>query len=139
MLSAVSSLNGIVWSTALVFLFLGVGIYFSVATRFVQLRYLKEMVKLTFQGQSSKAGVSSFQAISMSIGSRVGTGNIAGVAVAIALGGPGAVFRMWVMAIFSGATSFVETSLSQVYKRKEGKDYRGGAPYYIESGFSLSC
>ncbi|OCA92019.1 alanine/glycine:cation symporter family protein [Pseudobacillus wudalianchiensis] len=132
--SAISWMNAIVWSKALVFLFLGVGIFFSIATRFVQLRYLKDMFKLTFQRQRSEVGVSSFQALSMSIGSRVGTGNIAGVAVAIALGGPGAVFWMWLMALFSSATAFIETTLTQVYKRKVGTDYRGGPPYYFEKG-----
>ncbi|AZU64449.1 alanine/glycine:cation symporter family protein [Neobacillus mesonae] len=134
MASVIGWMNGIVWSTALVFLFLGIGIYFSFATRFVQLRYLKEMIKLTFQRQKSETGVSSFQSISMSVGSRVGSGNVAGVAVAIALGGPGAVFWMWVMAILGAATSFVETTLTQVYKRKVDKDYRGGPPFYMEKG-----
>jgi AGCS family alanine or glycine:cation symporter len=132
--SVIGSMNAVVWSTALIFLFLGVGIYFSFATRFVQFRYLKEMIKLTFQGKKSETGVSSFQALSMSLGSRVGTGNIAGVAVAIALGGPGAVFWMWMMAILGAATAFMETSLTQAYKIKEGKNYRGGPPYYIEKG-----
>ncbi|MGK7379244.1 alanine/glycine:cation symporter family protein [Planococcus sp. 1R117A] len=127
-------MNGIVWSSALVYLFLIVGLFYTIATRFLQVRLLKDMVKLVFKGDKSKAGVSSFQAFSMSLGSRVGTGNIAGVATAIAFGGPGAVFWMWVMAILGGATSFIEITLTQVYKRKVNGEYRGGTPYYIEKG-----
>ncbi|WKA59373.1 alanine/glycine:cation symporter family protein [Planococcus shenhongbingii] len=127
-------MNGIVWSSALVYLFLIVGLFYTIATRFLQIRLLKDMVKLVFKGDKSKAGVSSFQAFSMSLGSRVGTGNIAGVATAIAFGGPGAVFWMWVMAILGGATSFIEITLTQVYKRKVNGEYRGGTPYYIEKG-----
>ncbi|MEW9670412.1 alanine/glycine:cation symporter family protein [Ammoniphilus sp. 3BR4] len=130
-------LNGLVWSSALVYSFLGIGLFYSVSTRFLQLRYIKDMVKLTFEGDVSKAGVSSFQALSMSLGSRVGTGNIAGVATAIAFGGPGAVFWMWVMAILGSATSFIEITLTQVYKSKQDGEYRGGPPYYIEKGLKI--
>lgn len=130
-------LNGIIWSSALVYLFLAVGLFYSIATRFLQVRMLKDMVKLTFSGGKSKAGVSSFQAFSMSLGSRVGTGNIAGVATAIAFGGPGAVFWMWVMAILGGATSFIEITLTQIYKSKVDGEYRGGTPYYIEKGLKV--
>ncbi|TWT01528.1 sodium:alanine symporter family protein [Planomicrobium sp. CPCC 101079] len=130
-------LNGIVWSSALVYLFLGVGLFYSIATRFLQVRLLKDMLKLTFNRDRSKAGVSSFQAFSMSLGSRVGTGNIAGVATAIAFGGPGAVFWMWVMALLGGATSFIEITMTQVYKRKLDGQYRGGVPYYIEKGLKI--
>lgn len=83
----VNWLNGVVWSNALVYLILGVGLFFSVATRFFQIRHFKDMVKLTFNGNSSAVGVSSFQASAMSVGSRVGIGNIAGVATAITFGG----------------------------------------------------
>ncbi|RBW68518.1 alanine/glycine:cation symporter family protein [Bacillus taeanensis] len=137
MQSVVNWLNGIVWSSALVYLILGVGLFYSITTRFFQIRHLKEMVKLTFKGDSSEAGVSSFQALSMSVGSRVGIGNIAGVATAIAYGGPGAIFWMWVMAFFSAGTSFVETTLAQVYKSKQDGQYRGGSPYYIGKGLKL--
>ncbi|TWT25260.1 sodium:alanine symporter family protein [Planomicrobium sp. CPCC 101110] len=130
-------LNGIVWSSALVYLFLGVGLFYSIATRFLQVRLLKDMFKLTFSRDRSKAGVSSFQAFSMSLGSRVGTGNIAGVATAIAFGGPGAVFWMWVMALLGGATSFIEITMTQVYKSKLDGQYRGGVPYYIEKGLKI--
>ena len=129
--------NGILWSPALVYLFLGAGLFFTIATRFLQVRLFKDMVKLTFSSDKSKAGVSSFQAFTMSLGSRVGTGNIAGVATAIAFGGPGAIFWMWVMAILGAATSFIEITLSQVYKSKQDGEYRGGTPYYIEKGLKL--
>lgn len=130
----INVLNGLVWSPLLVYLFLGVGVFYSIATRFVQIRQLKEMVKLSFESQKSSTGVTSFQALSMSLGSRVGTGNIAGVATAIALGGPGAVFWMWIMAFLGSATSFIETTMAQIYKIKEDDEFRGGAPYYIEKG-----
>ncbi|MGO4890530.1 alanine/glycine:cation symporter family protein [Anaerobacillus sp. MEB173] len=135
--SIVNWLNGIVWSSALIYLILGVGLFYSIATRFFQFRHFKDMVKLTFNGSSSAAGVSSFQALSMSVGSRAGIGNIAGVATAITFGGPGALFWMWVMAIFSASTAFIETTLAQVYKSKQDGQYRGGAPYYIGKGLKL--
>lgn len=137
MVELVNWLNSYVWSSVLVFAFLGLGILYSILTRFVQIRFIKDMFQLTFRGGSSKAGVSSFQALSMSLGSRVGTGNIAGVATAIAFGGPGAIFWMWVAAILGSATSFIETTLTQVYKRKIDGQYRGGTPYYIEKGLKL--
>lgn len=133
----VNWLNGYVWSPLLVYLFLGIGILYTILTRFVQLRFIKDMIKLTFEGNSSKAGVTSFQALTMSLGSRVGTGNIAGVATAIALGGPGAVFWMWLSAFLGSATSFIEITLTQVYKSKIDGEYRGGTPYYIEKGLKL--
>lgn len=133
----ISWLNGFVWSPALVYLFLGIGLLYSILTRFVQVRFIKDMIKLTFEGKGSKAGVTSFQALTMSLGSRVGTGNIAGVATAIALGGPGAVFWMWMTAILGSATSFIEITLTQVYKSKIDGEYRGGTPYYIEKGLKV--
>ena len=129
----VNSLNAIIWSMALVALCLGLGLYFSFRTRFMQLRGLPEMVRLIRGNKSSKAGVSSFQALAMSLGGRVGTGNIAGVATAIAFGGPGAVFWMWVMAFLGASTSYVECTLAQIYKEKDPEgQYRGGPAYYIE-------
>ena len=91
----VSYLNSIIWSSALIYLCLGTGLYFSLRTRFLQLRHFRHMIKLMFEGRSSDAGVSSFQALAISLSGRVGTGNIAGVATAIAIGGPGAVFLVW--------------------------------------------
>lgn len=84
--------------------FLRLGLLYSILTRFVQVRYIKEMIKLTFEKESSKSGVSSFQALAMSLGSRIGAGNVAGFATAIAFGGPGAVFWMWIAALLGSAT-----------------------------------
>lgn len=126
--------SGVIWNQYFIYGFLLIGLYFTLATKFVQVRYLKDMFRLTFERKSSKSGISSFQAISMSLGSRVGTGNIAGVATAITLGGPGAVFWMWVMAFMGSATSFVEVTLAQIFKSKQDGEYRGGTPYYIEKG-----
>ena len=86
----VSYLNGIIWSSALIYLCLGAGLYFSLRTKFLQVRHFRHMIKIMTEGRSSDAGVSSFQALTMSLSGRVGTGNIAGVATAIAIGGPGA-------------------------------------------------
>src|SRR4030065_677881 len=100
----VDLINSYVWSTPLVVLCLGAGIYFSIRTRFLQVRLIKDMVGQLWKGASSKKGVSSFQGFAMALGGRVGTGNIAGVATAIAMGGPGALFWMWAIA-FLGAGS----------------------------------
>ncbi|KAA9031159.1 alanine/glycine:cation symporter family protein [Niallia endozanthoxylica] len=133
----INGLNGIVWCTALVFLFLAAGLFFSIATRFPQLRHLKDIRSLIFEKGDSKSEVSAFQGLTMTLASRVGIGNIAGVAAAIAYGGPGALFWMWVMAFFGAATSFVETTLAQVYKEKDMGELRGGPPFYIEKGLKL--
>jgi AGCS family alanine or glycine:cation symporter len=129
----VDFLNGLIWSKALIALCLGAGVYFSIRTRFLQVRQFKEMARLTFKGQKSDAGVSSFQALAMSLSGRVGIGNIAGVATAIAFGGPGAVFWMWMSALFGASTSYIECTLAQIYKEKDAEGrYRGGPAYYIE-------
>lgn len=129
----VSTLNSVIWSPALVYLCLGAGLYFSVRTRFMQVRGFAEMIRLMFRGQSSASGVSSFQALAMSLSGRVGTGNIAGVATAIAFGGPGAVFWMWMVAFLGASTAYVESTLGQIYKERDPSgQYRGGPAYYIE-------
>ena len=129
----VNALNNIIWSPALIYLCLGAGLFVSLRTRFMQVRGFKEMIRLMFTGQSSAAGVSSFQALAMSLSGRVGTGNIAGVATAIAFGGPGAVFWMWMVAFLGASTAYVESTLAQIYKEKDEKgQYRGGPAYYIE-------
>lgn len=129
----VEALNGYVWSMPLIILCLGAGLWFSIRTRFVQFRQVPEMVRLLLAGTKSDAGVSSFQALAMSLSGRVGIGNIAGVATAIAFGGPGAVFWMWVMAFMGASTAFVESTLAQIYKEKDDQGrYRGGPAYYIE-------
>lgn len=133
----VTSINDIIWSNALILLCLGAGIYFSIVTRFLQVRYVKEMVRLLFGGEASEKGVSSFQAFAIAISGRVGTGNIAGVATAIAMGGPGAVFWMWAIAFLGAASAFVEATLGQIYKEVKDGQYRGGPAFYIEKGLGI--
>jgi AGCS family alanine or glycine:cation symporter len=128
----VDSLNGIIWSPVLVYLCLGAGLFFSILTRFAQVRLFGEMVRLLFRGRSTEAGISSFQALAVSLSGRVGTGNIAGVAAAIGFGGPGAVFWMWVVAFLGASTAYVEAALGQIYKEEVEGQYRGGPAYYIE-------
>ena len=126
-------LNGIIWSKALIALCLGAGLYFSIRTRFLQVRGVREMVRLMLSGEKSPAGVSPFQALAISLSGRVGIGNIAGVATAIYFGGPGAVFWMWVVAFLGASTAYVESTLGQIYKEIDDKgQYRGGPAYYIE-------
>ncbi len=131
----VSTANSIIWSNALIYLLLIVGIYFSFRMRFFQVRLIKDMVKLMWDGDKSSAGISSFQALAVSLSGRVGTGNIAGVATAIFIGGPGAIFWMWAVAFLGSGSAFVESALGQIYKRKEKGEYRGGPAFYIEKGF----
>ena len=130
----VNWLNSILWSSPVVYICLGVGLFFSVLTRFLQVRHVKEMIVLMFKGKSSKAGISSFQAMSVALSGRVGTGNIAGTATAIAFGGPGAVFWMWAIGFIGASSAFVESTLAQIYKVKQDGQYRGGPAYYIEKG-----
>ncbi len=128
----VSTINGYVWSSALIYLALGAGLFFSVLTRFVQVRMFREMIRLLFSSKESDQGISSFQALAVSLSGRVGTGNIAGVAAAIGFGGPGAVFWMWVVAFLGASTAYVESTLGQIYKEVDEGQYRGGPAYYIE-------
>ncbi|MDO4441004.1 MAG: alanine/glycine:cation symporter family protein [Moraxella sp.] len=128
-------LNGIIWSPALIWLCLVVGFSYSIATRLMQVRHLKEMVKLLFSNKDSKEGISSFQALAVSVSGRVGMGNIAGVAAAIGFGGPGAVFWMWVVAFLGASTAYVESTLAQIYKENDKGQYRGGPAYYFEKFF----
>lgn len=129
----VGQLNDIIWSSALIYLCLGSGLYFSLRTRFLQVRHFRHMLKLMRAGRSSESGVSPFQALTMSLSGRVGTGNIAGVATAIAMGGPGAVFWMWMVAFLGASTAYVEATLAQIYKEYDDNgEYRGGPAYYIE-------
>ncbi|WP_409253031.1 alanine/glycine:cation symporter family protein [Bacillus sp. SCS-153A] len=132
--AVVGWLNGILWSSPVIYLILALGLVFSIMTRFLQVRHIKDMFKLMFQGKSSDAGVSSFQALALSLSGRVGTGNIAGTATAIAFGGPGAVFWMWTIAFIGASSAFIESTLAQIYKVKQDGQYRGGPAYYIEKG-----
>ncbi|MEG9302989.1 alanine/glycine:cation symporter family protein [Psychrobacter celer] len=133
----INAIVGYIWSDALVYLALGVGIYFTIMTRGVQFRHFKEMIKLLFDKQTSNRGISSFQAFCMALSGRIGVGNIAGVATAIAAGGPGAVFWMIVMGLLGGASAFIESTLAQVYKDDVDGQYRGGSPFYIERGLKM--
>ena len=128
----VSTINDYIWSEALIYLCLGTGLFFSVLTRFVQVRLFREMIHLLFSSKESDKGISSFQALAVSLSGRVGTGNIAGVAAAIGFGGPGAIFWMWVVAFLGAATAYVESALGQIYKEVDEGQYRGGPAYYIE-------
>lgn len=130
----VTFLNDIVWSAALVILLVVVGLYFSLRMKFFQVRYVVDMVRLMLGGQKSAEGISSFQAIAVSLAGRVGTGNIVGVATAIFLGGPGAIFWMWLIAFLGAGSAFVESTLAQIYKQRQDGQYRGGPAYYIEKG-----
>ena len=130
-----SAVNDWMYTYPLLFLLVGTGIYFTVRTRFVQLRLLKEafhVLKEKAGEENGKKQVSSFQALMISTASRVGTGNIAGIATAIAAGGAGAVFWMWLMAVIGGASAFIESTLAQVYKVKDKEEFRGGPSYYME-------
>lgn len=127
------SLNDWLWNP-LVVLALGLGLALTVLTRAVQLRRIPDMVRLLRTGERSEAGVSSFQALTLTLSSRIGVGNIAGVATAIAAGGPGALFWMAVTGFLGGATAFLESTLAQIYKSKSGGVFWGGIPYYIEKG-----
>jgi AGCS family alanine or glycine:cation symporter len=128
----IDAINGLIWSEALIYLALGAGLFFSLLTRFVQVRLFREMIHLLFSSKESAQGISSFQALSVSLSGRVGTGNIAGVAAAIGFGGPGAVFWMWVVAFLGAATAYIESALGQIYKEEDEGQYRGGPAYYIE-------
>lgn len=129
----VNAINDWVWSPALIYLCLLVGLYFSIRGRFLQVRHFGRMIRLLMDGKSSEQGVSSFQALAMSLAGRVGTGNIAGVATAITFGGPGALFWMWMVAFLGASTAFVESTLAQIYKERDDKGFFiGGPAYYFE-------
>lgn len=128
----IGPLNDFIWSYVLVAFLLILGIYFTIKTRFIQIRLFKEMFRLTVEKNPGNNGVSAFQAFTISAASRVGTGNIAGVALAIAIGGPGAVFWMWIIALIGMSTAFIESTLAQVYKVKDGDNFRGGPAYYMK-------
>lgn len=132
MQSFVDFLNGIIWSPALIYLCLGAGLFYSVLTRFVQVRHFFEMWRLLLNNKESSKGISSFQALAVSLSGRVDAGNIAGVAAAIGFGGPGAVFWMWMVAFFGAATAYAESTLAQIYKEEDNGEFRGGPAYYIE-------
>ena len=126
-----SAINGPLYEVILVPLLTFTGIYFTIRTKAVQITMLPESLRVLTE-KSSAGGVSSFQALMISTASRVGTGNIAGVATALAAGGAGAIFWMWLLALLGSASAFIESTLAQIYKQKDGKTFRGGPAYYIE-------
>ena len=134
----ISEVNDVLWTYILIAMLLGCAVYFTWRTRFVQFRNLREMLRLLTEGvpnnREGKRQVSSFQAFAVSIASRVGTGNLAGVATAIAVGGAGAVFWMWIIALLGSVNAFVESTLAQLYKRKDKDSFIGGPAYYMQYG-----
>ena len=132
MQNIVDSINSVIWSPALIYLCLAAGLFYSITTRFVQVRHIKEMWRLLFTPNNTGKGISSFQALAISLSGRVGTGNIAGVAAAIGFGGPGAIFWMWMVAFLGAATAYTESTLAQIYKEEDGDQFRGGPAYYFE-------
>ena len=131
-----STVNDFLWGQVLVVVLIAVGLLFTLSSRGVQFRYFGRMFGVLKGGMHHEKGhVSSFQALVVSVAGRVGSGNIAGVAVAITLGGPGAIFWMWMIGLMGMATSFFECSLAQLYKRSEPDGtYRGGPAYYLSHG-----
>ncbi len=137
----ISAINDVLWSYILIIMLLGCAVWFTLKTRFVQFRMIKEMIKLlgdsTGKTKNGEKHISSFQAFAVSLASRVGTGNLAGVATAIAVGGPGAVFWMWIIALLGASSAFVESTLAQLYKRRGKDSFIGGPAYYMERGLGL--
>lgn len=128
-------INNFLWSYVLIGALLGCAVWFTLKTRFVQFGMIGEMVRQLVDSSDSKHGhISSFQAFTISLASRVGTGNLAGVATAIAVGGPGAVFWMWLIALISSASAFVESTLAQLYKVRSEQSFVGGPAYYMKLG-----
>ena len=139
--SWISAINDVLWSYILIIMLLGCAIWFTFKTHFVQFRMIKEMIKLlgdsTEKTKNGEKHISSFQAFAVSLASRIGTGNLAGVATAIAVGGPGAVFWMWIIALLGASSAFVESTLAQLYKRRGKDSFIGGPAYYMERGLGL--
>lgn len=134
--TSVTFLNDILWSYVLIGLLIGLGIYFTIRTKFVQIIHIKEMFNVLKDkapvSEDGKKHISSLQAFFIGAATRIGTGNVAGVATAIATGGPGAVFWMWLVAVLGGASAFVESTLAQIYKVKDKDGFKGGPGYYIK-------
>lgn len=124
--------DDMLYTWLLIYMLAGAGIYFSVRTGFVQIRRFKDALHCMLEKKDGDKGVSSFQALMIATASRVGTGNMAGVATAIMMGGPGAAFWMWLMAVLGSASAFIESTLAQLYKKKDGDSFKGGPAYYIE-------
>jgi len=134
--NVIDPVSNLLWTYVLVYVLIGVGLYFGFRTRFVQFRLFGSMVRQVVSSRTgSEGGISSFQAFCVGLASRVGTGNIAGVAIALTLGGPGAIFWMWVVALVGMATALIEATLAQVFKEPAADGtFRGGPAFYIEKG-----
>jgi len=134
-------ISNCIWSPVFIAICLLAGLYFSILTRFVQIRRVKEMFHLLFckddNNNKNKSGTTSFQSFSIALSGRVGTGNLVGVATAIAFGGPGAVIWMWLIAFMGAGTAFAESTLAQIYKENHNGFFRGGPAYFIEKGLNL--
>lgn len=142
MVTVINFLNTVFWGYVLIYGLIAVGIYFTIRLRFQQVLHFGEMIRsITAAPAADRQGISPFQALCTSLASRVGTGNIAGVAVALVLGGPGAIFWMWVVAFVGMATAYSESTLAQLYKVKDETDatavYRGGPAFYIARGLGM--
>ncbi|MFI8415101.1 alanine/glycine:cation symporter family protein [Serratia sp. NPDC078593] len=139
MTDLINFINNILWGSVLIYLLLGTGIYFTLRTRFIQIRHFGHMFSvLKNSNKSDSAGISSFQALCTTLAARVGTGNLTGVAIALTAGGPGAIFWMWMVAFIGMGTSFIESTLAQLYKTKDDQgNYRGGPAYYMEKGLGM--
>jgi AGCS family alanine or glycine:cation symporter len=132
--------NRVLWDYVLVYGLLAVGVFFTVRLGFIQVRHFPHMLRIVRPGQGGDAsGISPFQALATSLASRVGTGNLAGVAIALGVGGPGALFWMWCTAAVGMATAYAESSLAQLYKVRDAEgQYRGGPSYYMARGLKKS-
>ena len=145
-METLNTINDFLWSYVIIVMLVACALYFSVRTRFVQFRMIGHMIKLMFNSADNdevqksieknggKKKIGSFQAFAVALSSRVGTGNLAGVASAIFVGGPGAVFWMWLMALLGSATAFVEATLAQLYKKRGVESFYGGPAYYMQQG-----
>ena len=135
--TAITSVNDALWTYLLIGALIVCGLYFTIRTRFVQFTMIGDMFRQLVDASPSSGGkkhISSFQAFAVSVATRVGTGNLAGVATAIAVGGPGAVFWMWIIALIGSATAFIEATLAQLFKRPSSDSFIGGPAYYISRG-----
>ena len=136
-----TAINNFIWGVPAMICIIGVGLYLSIRLRFIQFRKfglaMKQTIGKVFEKKEAKDGaMTPFQVVCTALSATVGTGNIAGVAGAICLGGPGAIFWMWIIALIGSASSFVESTLAQIYKVKDGDSFRGGPAYYIEKGLN---
>ena len=133
----ITAVDNFAWGPVLIIFSLGCGLLFSIALKFPQIRLFKQMLNCSFKNKKANSGLTPFQALSIAIGGRVGTGNITGTASAIMFGGPGAVFWMCVMAVICSASAYIESALAQVWKRRVNGEYAGGPSFYMDKG--LKC